>query len=148
MQAETTVIALPDLDATLALGARLARLLRPGDAVLLQGPLGAGKSELARALIRAAANDPALEVPSPSYTLVQAYDTPLGTLHHFDLWRLDGPGGVVELGWEEARAGIVVVEWAERLGGLRPDDALTVQLSTVTEASRSARLSGWHGRLP
>ena len=148
MQAETTVITLPDLDATLALGARLARLLRPGDAILLQGPLGAGKSELARALVRAAARDPALEVPSPSYTLVQAYDTPLGTLHHFDLWRLDGPGGVVELGWDEARAGIVVVEWAERLGGLRPDDALTIQLSTVADTARSARLSGWHGRLP
>lgn len=149
MQTETeSVVALPDLDATLALGARLARLLRPGDAVLLQGPLGAGKSELARALIRTAAGDPALEVPSPSYTLVQAYDTPLGVLHHFDLWRLDGPGGVVELGWDEARAGIVVVEWAERLGGLRPDDALTVQLSTVPPAARSAVLSGWHGRLP
>ncbi len=66
---------LPDLRATEALGARLAALLRPGDAVLLDGPLGAGKSALARALIRAAADEPALEVPSPSYTLVQEYDT-------------------------------------------------------------------------
>lgn len=140
-------IALPDLDATRALGVRLARLLRPGDAILLQGPLGAGKSELARALIRAATADPALDVPSPSYTLVQSYDTPHGTLHHFDLWRLDGPGGVVELGWDEAREGIVVVEWAERLGTLRPDDALTIQLLPTAETARTARLAGWGDRL-
>lgn len=147
MQPDLGVIALPDLDATRTLGARLARLLRPGDAILLQGPLGAGKSELARALIRAATADPALDVPSPSYTLVQSYDTPHGPLHHFDLWRLDGPGGVVELGWDEAREGIVVVEWAERLGALRPDDALTIQLSPTAETARTARLAGWGDRL-
>ena len=138
---------LPDLDATYALGRRLAGLLRPGDAVLLQGPLGAGKSELARALIRAATGEPALDVPSPSYTLVQAYETPYGTLHHFDLWRLDGPGGVVELGWDEAVTGIVVVEWAERLGLLRPGGALTIELAPAGEASRMARLTGWADRL-
>ncbi len=84
---------LPDLSATERLADRIAAMVRPGDAVLLDGPLGAGKSALARALIRAAAADPALEVPSPSYTLVQEYDTPAGRISHFDLWRLDGPGG-------------------------------------------------------
>ena len=130
-----------------ALGARIAAVVQPGDAILLDGPLGAGKSVLARALIRAMAADPALEVPSPSYTLVQEYDTPAGPLHHFDLWRLDGPAGVVELGWDDARTGIVVVEWASRLGSLRPVDALSIALAHDGDA-RTALLSGWTYRLP
>ncbi len=137
---------LPDLAATEALGRRLAALLRPGDAVLLEGPLGAGKSALARALIRAAAGDPALDVPSPSYTLVQDYDTRRGTLQHFDLWRLDGPGGVVELGWDDARLGIVVVEWPDRLGALRPAGALAVTLSHAEDGARTAIVAGWPDR--
>jgi len=147
MPTADTVLHLPDLAATEALGARLARLMRRGDAILLDGPLGAGKSALARALIRTAVGDPALDVPSPSYTLVQAYDTPAGPVHHFDLWRLDGPAGVVELGWDEARRGIVVVEWAERLGALRPDDALAIVLQSSGDDSRQAVLSGWAERL-
>ncbi len=151
---ETTVAArparclsLPGLRATEALGARIAGLLRPGDAILLHGPLGAGKSALARALIRAAAAQPDLAVPSPSYTLVQEYDTRAGPLFHFDLWRLDGPSGVVELGWDEARLGIVVVEWADRLGASAPPDALEVTLSH-RGAGRVASVSGWADRLP
>ena len=91
-------------------------MLRPGDAVLLDGELGAGKTAFARALLRGVAGDPGLEVPSPSYTLVQTYETPRLTLHHFDLWRLAGPGGLVELGWDDARRDVVIVEWPDRLG--------------------------------
>ena len=112
----TVTLDLNDLSATHALAARLARLLRPGDAVLLEGPLGAGKSEFARAVLRAAAGDPTLEVPSPTFTLVQSYDLPAGAAHHFDLYRLDGPAGLDELGWDEALEGIVLVEWPDRLG--------------------------------
>ena len=130
---------------TEALGARIATVLRPGDVVLLDGPLGAGKSVLARALIRAAAGDPGLDVPSPSYTLVQEYQTPLGPLYHFDLWRLDGPGGVIELGWEDAQQGIAVVEWASRLDVLRPSDALHIELGP-DGAGRVATLCGWTHR--
>ena len=137
---------LNNAEAAEALGARIAAVIRPGDAILLDGPLGAGKSVLARGLIRAIAADPALEVPSPSYTLVQEYDTPAGPLCHFDLWRLDGPAGVVELGWDEARHGIVVVEWASRLGMLRPHDALAIELTHDGDA-RTALLSGWTHRL-
>ncbi len=140
-------LSLPNLAATEALGRRIAAALRPGDAVLLDGPLGAGKSALARALIRAAVGDPALEVPSPSYTLVQAYDTSMGPLHHFDLWRLDGPGGVMELGWDEATEGVVVVEWADRLGAMRPANALSIRLSLADDDARWAALSGWAQRL-
>ena len=85
------VVPLPTPADTDALGARLAALARPGDAILLEGPLGAGKSALARAFLRALAGDSELEVPSPTFTLVQAYDTPRGIANHFDLWRLDGP---------------------------------------------------------
>ena len=144
----TITLDLPDLPATHALAARLARLLRAGDAVLLEGPLGAGKSEFARAVLRAAAGDPALEVPSPTFTLVQSYDLPAGEAHHFDLYRLDGPEGLAELGWEEAREGIVLVEWPERLGALRPAGALTVALEPgAAEEARRARLSGWDARI-
>ncbi len=137
---------LTDLAATEALGRRIAALLRPGDAVLLEGQLGAGKSALARALIRAATGQPALDVPSPSYTLVQEYDTPLGPLSHFDLWRLDGPGGVIELGWDDARAGIVVVEWPDRLGALRPFEGLEIRLTSDGGGARTAHITGWPSR--
>lgn len=140
---------LPDLAATGRLAARLAALARPGDAILLEGPLGAGKSAFARAFLRAATGDPALEVPSPSFTLVQGYDLPGGIeAQHFDLYRLAGPAEVAELGWEEARRGIVLVEWPDRLGPLRPVEALTLSLAPgATEEERIATLAGWEARL-
>jgi len=139
---------LPDAAATEALAARLAPRARPGDAILLEGPLGAGKSTFARAFLRAAAGDPALEVPSPTFTLVQAYDLPTGPAFHFDLWRLDGPADLAELGWEEAREGIVLVEWPDRLGALRPDEALNLTLAPGgDDDQRIVTLAGWPGRL-
>lgn len=142
-----SAIALPDLAATEALATRIAALVRPGDAILLDGPLGAGKTEFARFLLRFLAGDAALEVPSPSFTLVQSYDTAAGPVHHFDLWRLDGPEALAELGWDAARADIVVVEWPDRLGALRPDDALELRLRPGMGEARTAFLSGWEGRL-
>jgi tRNA threonylcarbamoyladenosine biosynthesis protein TsaE len=141
--------ALPDLAATSALAAAVARLIRPGDAILLEGPLGAGKTTFARAFLRAAAADPALEVPSPTYTLVQSYETPQGTVHHFDLWRLDGPAALAELGWDDASADIVLVEWPDRLGALRPADALTIELAAdpADQDRREATLTGWPRRI-
>jgi tRNA threonylcarbamoyl adenosine modification protein YjeE len=139
-------LSLPDLDATHRLAQALASLARPGDAILLEGPLGAGKSEFARAFLRAAAGDEALEVPSPTFTLVQSYETRLGVVHHFDLWRLEGPAGMTELGWDDARAGIVLVEWPDRLGALRPVDALTLRLEWREGEAREAELCGWEER--
>ncbi len=138
---------LPDLAATTALAGRVAGLASPGDAILLDGPLGAGKTTFARAFLRHAAGEPALEVPSPSFTLVQTYDTRLGPVHHFDLWRLDGPGGLIELGWDEALRDVVLVEWSDRLGPLRPATALEVALRLGAGEGRRAMLSGWPGRV-
>lgn len=141
-------LALADEAATAALAAKLAARARLGDALLLEGPLGAGKSAFARAFLRAASGDPALEVPSPTFTLVQQYDLPMGQAFHFDLWRLDGPAGLEELGWEEAREGVSLIEWPDRLGTLRPADALVITLAPgPTETARRATLTGWPGRL-
>ena len=133
---------LPDESATERLGAALAARLRPRDTVALEGGLGAGKTTLARAILRAAAAVPGLVVPSPTFTLVEVYDTPKGAFWHFDLYRLDSPEQVFELGWEEARAdGIALVEWADRLGPLLPADRLTVTL-TAEGSGRRVQLEG------
>jgi len=145
--AHSLVLDLPDLAATAALAGRIARQAHPGDAILLEGPLGAGKSEFARAFLRAVAADPALEVPSPSYTLVQAYDLPPYRVHHFDLWRLGDAGDLLELDWDGAREDVVLVEWPDRLGALRPAGALTVALQPTGPDSRRALLSGWDDRI-
>jgi tRNA threonylcarbamoyladenosine biosynthesis protein TsaE len=141
------ILHLPDLAATEALAARLAAVAQPGDCILLEGPLGAGKTALARAFLRAAADDPGMEVPSPSFTLVQIYDTKIGPVFHYDLWRLDGPNALTELDWEDALDGIVLVEWPDRLGALRPDGALTITLALGKGEARDARVLGWEGRL-
>ena len=141
-------IDLPTLAATESLAARVAGLAHAGDAILLEGPLGAGKSAFARAFLRAASGDPALDVPSPSYTLVQSYDTPRFRAHHFDLWRLDGPAGAgrTRLGRRPRRRGAGGVAGPAR--PLRPDDALTVTLAPgATEDARRATLAGWPDRI-
>lgn len=150
---DSLLLELDDQRATERLGGALARRARRGDAFLLAGPFGAGKTVLARAFLRAAAGDPALLVPSPSYTLVQSYETPLGMVHHFDLWRLgDGahpaePAALAELGWEEALGDIVLVEWPERLGPIAPEHALHIVLRIVGDNARQARMSGEPERL-
>lgn len=132
---------LRDETATAALAARLAAIARPGDVLLLFGPLGGGKTSFARGFIRACAGQPDLEVPSPTFTLMQSYETPSGLISHYDLWRLDGPRGLQELGWDEALAGIVLVEWPDRLGVLTPGEALHIGFS-LDPAGRGITLAG------
>jgi hypothetical protein len=125
----TERIFLSDDEATAALGARLAHELKPGALVLLSGGLGAGKTTLARALIRALADDPVLEVPSPSFALVQPYEVSTGPLLHADLYRIVDPREVDELGLFDLSPAIVLVEWPERDPELMSRDATVVTLS-------------------
>ena len=148
-EATSRTIALADLGATERLAAALAARARVGDVIALRGGLGAGKTAFARGFIRARRGGAAVrEVPSPTFTLVQEYALPAGPAFHFDLWRLDGPADLAELGWDEAREGIVLVEWPDRLGELRPTDALGIAFAPgEAEDSRIATLTGWPGRL-
>ena len=132
---------LPDEAATARLGQAVARALRRGDAVHLRGPLGAGKTTLARAAIRALTT-PEEEAPSPTFTLVQTYDGPEFPLAHFDLYRLTAPDQARELGLDEAvEAGAALIEWPERLEGDHPSpDWLEVSL-LPDDGGRSARLT-------
>jgi tRNA threonylcarbamoyladenosine biosynthesis protein TsaE len=133
---------------TRRLGAAIAGELKRREAVCISGPLGAGKSSLARGLIQALAGD-ATEVPSPTFTLVQSYETPRLVLAHFDLYRLVKPEEVAELGLDEALdVGAAVIEWPEKLGHHLPHDRLDVELH-IHGAARRARLSphgAWEGR--
>ncbi len=139
-----TILDLPDEAATQALARRLAGVVRMGDVIALWGGLGAGKTALARAFIRAAGN-PDEEVPSPTFTLVQTYTLAAGPCWHFDLYRLASPDEVWELGIEDALGqGIVLIEWPERLGALLPADRLDIHLeSGATEDARRARLTAY-----
>ncbi|PJI42017.1 tRNA (adenosine(37)-N6)-threonylcarbamoyltransferase complex ATPase subunit type 1 TsaE [Ferrovibrio sp.] len=143
---------LPDEAATAALGMLLADRLQPGDAILLDGALGVGKTCFARALIRHLSGNET-EVPSPSFNLVLTYDIPQGMLWHFDLYRIGNPRELDELGLDDAlRDGVTLVEWPDRLGSQAPAGALTVSLSLLTDAAgpRRADLTGnadWATRL-
>ncbi len=121
-------IALPDERATQQLGEDLAAAIGVGDCLALYGDLGAGKSTLARALIRTVADDADLEVPSPTFTLVQTYPLRIA-IGHFDLYRIGDPEELVELGLDEALAdGAVLIEWPQRAGDHLPPDAVSIRL--------------------
>ncbi|GJL85627.1 MAG: tRNA (adenosine(37)-N6)-threonylcarbamoyltransferase complex ATPase subunit type 1 TsaE [Micavibrio sp.] len=112
------------------IAADLAGDIHNGDVLLLHGNLGAGKTVFARSLIRTLSDAPKLEVPSPTFTLVQTYEAQDLRLWHFDLYRLEDPEEIYELGWEEALSdGIVLVEWPERLGALKPARYLDIHIS-------------------
>lgn len=133
-------LALPDAAATEALGARIAAGLQSGDAVALAGDLGAGKTTLARALLRALGVTGA--VPSPTFTLVQHYAARL-PVSHYDLYRIEDPAELDELGLDEALAsGAVLIEWPEKAADRLPDDALRIELSTAAGDARHAHIEG------
>ncbi|MGY6709900.1 MAG: tRNA (adenosine(37)-N6)-threonylcarbamoyltransferase complex ATPase subunit type 1 TsaE [Rhizobiaceae bacterium] len=130
-----------DERATILLGDDLAAMLRPGDLVFLEGDLGAGKSTLARAIIRNLAGDEAHEVPSPTFTIVQPYET-RHPLLHVDLYRIAAPEEIDELGIGEAlSSGIVLVEWAERAEGGLGEPSITIAISGEGDA-RDFEISG------
>ena len=135
------VIPLTNEGDTLALGRRLAEALAPGDVVSLSGDLGAGKTTLARGLIQSRLGE--VEVPSPTYTLVQTYDWGEGELWHCDLYRLERPGDAYELGLIEAMdEAVVLIEWADRLGALLPATAKRIHIAFDGDG-RTATLDGF-----
>ncbi len=133
--------------------ARLGATLRPADVLLLQGEIGSGKTHFARSLIQSLMNPPE-DVPSPTFTLVQAYDTQIGEIWHCDLYRLTSVDEVDELGLTESfDTALCIVEWPDKLGPLTPDTALTLSFQTdpVETEKRHLTLSWsdpkWLGKL-
>ncbi len=142
-------IELPDMAAMAAFGARIARRLRAGDVVALSGPLGSGKTTLARAIIAALGH--AEEVPSPTFTIVETYDLdPL--LVHADFYRLDSPREAEELGLDDYREGAALIaEWPERAGGFADEPGCLSVTLEIAGSGRKAIVEGgadWLGRLP
>ena len=127
MQQKNTILSHSEAE-TAELARKLAFQLRPGDVLLLRGELGAGKSIFARALIQSLCG-PETVVPSPTFTLVQTYETSNYTLWHFDLYRLNHPDEIFELGIEEAlKRGVCLIEWPERLGPHLPKTYREIEL--------------------
>ncbi len=144
------ILRLADEPATQALGRAIAAALRPGEAVCLKGPLGAGKSTLARALVRALTTAEE-DVPSPTFTLVQFYEGARLKVAHFDLYRLSSADEAYEIGLDEALdEGAAVIEWPERLEGRLPRDRLDIEIALLEDGEgRRARLAphgAWEGR--
>lgn len=141
---------LPTETDTTAFGAALARLARPGDVITLEGDLGAGKSVLARGFIQSVCGAET-EVPSPTFTLVQTYETADIAIWHFDLYRLEDPEEIWELGIEEAfEDGVSLIEWPSKGGSLLPTHRLTVTLTIAGDDVRNVTLEpgpSWADRL-
>lgn len=136
------ILPLPDEASTAALGERLARAARAGDCILLEGPIGAGKSHLARAFIRAKLGRME-DVPSPTFTLVQVYEADHVEIWHADLYRLGHPDEVWELGLDDAfRTAISLVEWPDRLGAHLPQGALHLRLEAAGDGRRAVISGG------
>jgi tRNA threonylcarbamoyl adenosine modification protein YjeE len=148
MSAPTTFsLALANETATAHLMADLALLIGPGDLITLSGDLGAGKTAAARAMIRYLAGDDDIEVPSPTFTLAQSYDLPPFPLVHADLYRVEDPAELEEIGLSPLpEATLVLIEWPERASGALPEDRIDIALShrpALGSAARSAEITGY-----
>jgi tRNA threonylcarbamoyl adenosine modification protein YjeE len=145
-------VTLPDEHATRRLAIDVANALQRGDFVTLSGDLGAGKTTFARMLIRHLAGDPAMEVPSPTFTLMQVYELPLFPLAHVDLYRLSEAAELAELGFDDLPLGaVVLLEWPDRAGSLLPPDRLDIALTLAPKLKpefRHARITGYGAFAP
>lgn len=130
-----------NVNATIEAAQIQARQAGKNDIFTLQGTMGAGKSEFARAFIRELMGE-AVDVPSPTFTLVQNYETPTGQLiWHFDLYRVENPDEIYEIGWEEAlNGGICLIEWPERLAHLMPHNRTEIIITPISAESRNINI--------
>src|SRR5713226_4725488 len=124
-----STLVLANEEATRRLAADVANMLEPGDFIALSGDLGAGKTTFVRAMIAHLANNPAIEVPSPTFTLVQHYDLPRFRVMHADLYRVASAGELAELGLDEMADTVVAMEWPDRAGGTLPRDRIDIAFS-------------------
>ena len=145
--ASSHTVVLPNEEALHRLVKDVAIALEPGDLITLSGDLGAGKTTLARALIRHLAGDPATEVPSPTFTLIQTYDLPRLTLVHADLYRVSGSSELAELGFEDLPSGaVILLEWPDRAAGFLPPDRLDIAITLAPQLGlehRNLRITGY-----
>ena len=140
---------LADEAATARVGELLARLARPGDVVTLSGPLGVGKTALVRAMLGAMGHGG--EVPSPTFAIVQPYEALPLPVWHVDLYRIEDPGELHELGLDAAEEGLLIVEWPERVGPGAFPDALGLTLEFAEAGARGLTASvppAWESRWP
>jgi len=140
-----------DEQALSRLAVLLAPLLQPPDCVLLNGDLGAGKTTFARALIRERASDATLRVPSPTFTLLQPYDFEDGSVHHYDLYRIEHPDELLEIGFEDSlERAITLVEWPQKAPNDMPPQSLEIVIEDCGGSTRRLLLNGhisWQTRL-
>jgi tRNA threonylcarbamoyl adenosine modification protein YjeE len=140
-------VALENEQATLRLVVDIAATLDPGDLVTLSGDLGAGKTTFARAMIRHLAGNPDIAVPSPTFTLMQTYDLPRFPVVHADLYRLEGPGELAELGFDDLpKDAVVLLEWPDRAAGFLPPDRMDIAFTLAPKLGpehRNARITGY-----
>ena len=128
-------------DGTAKIAKTLAKTLKKGDILCLYGDLGVGKTVFSRALIRTLCENPTLEVPSPTFTLVQIYEYHTHKIRHFDLYRLEDPDEIYEIGWQDALyEGITIIEWPIKLGALLPKKRIDITIETTNIDNRIIRI--------
>lgn len=136
-----------NIEKTQKFAQEIAKTLKKNDLLLINGNLGAGKSVFCREIIRFLAKNPELDVPSPTFTLIQTYETPNFPISHFDLYRLEDPDDLYEIGWEDAlHDGLTLVEWPEKLGHLKPvkRSVFTVNIETIDCDENARRIIVTH----
>jgi N-acetylmuramate 1-kinase len=141
-----STLVLANEEATRRLAADVANMLEPGDFIALSGDLGAGKTTFVRAMIAHLANDSAIEVPSPTFTLVQNYDLPRFRVVHADLYRVAGADELAELGLDETADAVVMMEWPDRAGGALPQDRIDIAFALAPHDGIEHRIVHMDGR--
>lgn len=126
---------------TKALAESFSKTLKSDNLILLSGNLGAGKTAFSRFLIRSLCRANDLNVPSPTFTLVQTYEADIGDIHHYDLYRLENPEDVFNIGWEESLyQALTIVEWPEKISSLLPETYIHIRFEILDDTARKIEI--------